>query len=1087
MLQTAVQDPAWCQAITLTERLELLRADRFAIDNSQPNSDLAGQRWQSWRSQNPFVAESVFAKRLATNEMTNNEFLCLLGEPAEVIHKRLPCPPKWLTEIAEAYARADAPTAAAQSVPDHSVLGFLGLIEPLVRQAHKRLHDGVHALVENYPVLPFDPSKVEPIFLSSLPRLLVTLLNRTMALEVNVARMRGVLEGETSAARFASFVTRLRQPQVALTIMREYPVLARQIVTRINNWLDVSLEFLQRLCADWDDIRSTFSSECDPGVMVQVDVGMSDSHRGGHSVFVLAFSSGFQLVYKPKSLAIDIHFQELLSWLNEHGDFPPFSTFRVIDRGAYGWTEFINARDCASEDELKRFYQRQGGYLALLYALEATDFHYENLIAAGEHPMLIDLESLFHARTETLDASDGGQPADQLMGQSVLRVGMMPQRLWSSGDESGIDLSGIGGSPGQLTPHGVPYMEDVGTDRMRLTRKRIAMSGAKNRPTVKGLDVDPLDYREEIATGFTTIYRLMMLHREELLAEDGPLSRFAADEVRYIMRPTRAYALLLSESFHPDILRNALDRDRFFDRLWVGCEERSYLARVIPAEIEDLQHGDIPIFTTRPNSCDIWTSSNERIPEFLKQSGMELVRQRIEQLSNADLERQLWFINASLTTLEIENDGARWGTYELIEPAAQPTSEQLIAAACAVGDRLESLALVSENDVSWIGVSLLKEKHWSLLPMGVDLYNGLPGIALFLAYLGKNTGIDRYTKLAEATVNAIRGNPRHLNSIKQSIGGFTGVGGWIFVLTHLSELWDRPDLLAEVESFVDLLPPMIEKDEQLDFLGGAAGLIVVLDGLYRCAPAERTLAAAIQCGDHLLARARKMDHGIGWPTSMSSRPLAGFSHGVAGIAFALSLLADMSGEERFRRAALSGMKYERSIFSERGGNWPDLRKLPSAYTPIEENNEEIYSVFAWCHGAPGVGLARLCSLPYIDDESIREEIAIACNATVTNGFGRNHSLCHGDLGNLELLIRACQMFGDADSQSQMKRMTSIIFESIEKHGWLCGIPLGVESPGLMSGLAGIGFGLLRAAKPDDVPSPLVLDPPKGNLSDSRSN
>jgi len=1083
VLQSAVQDPAWCQAITLTERLELLRSDRFGNGYSQSNSNLASQHWQRWRSQNPFVAEAIFARRLAINEMTNDEFVRLLGEPVEVIHKRLPQPPQWLIDIAQAYSRADTPSGddSAQALPNQGVLGFLGVIEPLVRRAHKRLHDGVQDLVEMYPVLPFDPKNIETIFLSSLPRVLITLLSRTMALEVNVARMQGLLEGETSAARFENFVTRLRQPDIALTIMREYPVLARQIVIRINNWLNVTLEFLQRLCADWEDIRAEFIPDRDPGVMVQAEAGMSDSHRGGHSVFVLTFSSGFQLVYKPKSLAIDIHFQELLSWLNERGCSCAFPTFKIIDRGAYGWTEFIAAKGCASIEELKRFYQRQGGYLALLYALEATDFHYENLIAAGEYPTLIDLESLFHARTEALDTTEAGQQAQRSMEQSVLRVGLMPQRLRFNGDESGVDLSGIGGAPGQLTPHGVPYLEDIGTDQVRMMRKRIAMSGGKNRPTVDGADVNPLDYRKEISSGFTAIYRLMMRHRDDLLAEDGPLARFAGDEVRYIIRPTRTYALLLNESFHPDVLRNALDRDRFFDRLWVGGEGRPYLAKVISAEIEDLQQGDIPIFTTHANSRDIWTSSNQRIPDFLKESGLTMVRQRIEQLSDGDLERQLWFINASLMTLDIEKDGARWGAYELIEPAAQATDEQLIAAACDIGDRLESLALINEKDVSWIGVALVNEKHWSLLPMGVDFYNGLPGIALFLAYLGAVTGVERYTKLAEATINSIRRNPHYVNSLKHSIGGFTGLGGWIFVLTHLSILWKQPELLAEAESFVDLLPPLIEKDEQLDFLGGAAGLIVVLNGLYSCAPSERTLAAAIKCGDHLLSHAKDMDHGIGWQTSMSSTPLAGFSHGTAGIAYALSVLGELSGADRFRDAALKGMSYERSIFSSRMSNWPDLRKVESAGASIEEYDDTLYSMFAWCHGAPGVGLARLCSLPCVNDESMRKEITIALQATMKNGFGRNHSLCHGDLGNLELLLRASQTLKDAEGHSQVRRMASIILESINNQGWLCGIPLGVESPGLMSGLAGIGFGLLRTAKPYDVPSPLVLDAPKSLL------
>jgi lantibiotic modifying enzyme len=41
-----------------------------------------------------------------------------------------------------------------------------------------------------------------------------------------------------------------------------------------------------------------------------------------------------------------------------------------------------------------------------------------------------------------------------------------------------------------------------------------------------------------------------------------------------------------------------------------------------------------------------------------------------------------------------------------------------------------------------------------------------------------------------------------------------------------------------------------------------------------------------------------------------------------------------------------------------------------------------------------------------------------------------------------------------------------------------GVPLGVETPGFMVGLAGIGYQLLRLARPDEVPSALLLAPPR---------
>jgi hypothetical protein len=54
----------------------------------------------------------------------------------------------------------------------------------------------------------------------------------------------------------------------------------------------------------------------------------------------------------------------------------------------------------------------------------------------------------------------------------------------------------------------------------------------------------------------------------------------------------------------------------------------------------------------------------------------------------------------------------------------------------------------------------------------------------------------------------------------------------------------------------------------------------------------------------------------------------------------------------------------------------------------------------------------------------------------------------------------------------------MVVQSIVRDGWLTGIPFGIESPGLMSGISGIGYGLLRLASPDLVPAILTLQSPK---------
>ena len=74
-------------------------------------------------------------------------------------------------------------------------------------------------------------------------------------------------------------------------------------------------------------------------------------------------------------------------------------------------------------------------------------------------------------------------------------------------------------------------------------------------------------------------------------------------------------------------------------------------------------------------------------------------------------------------------------------------------------------------------------------------------------------------------------------------------------------------------------------------------------------------------------------------------------------------------------------------------------------------------------------------------------------------------------------LQASQTLDDPQWKTQVDRLAAIILESIDQHGWLCGVPLGVETPSLMTGLAGIGYGLLRLAEPTRLPSILVLAPP----------
>jgi class II lanthipeptide synthase len=216
---------------------------------------------------------------------------------------------------------------------------------------------------------------------------------------------------------------------------------------------------------------------------------------------------------------------------------------------------------------------------------------------------------------------------------------------------------------------------------------------------------------------------------------------------------------------------------------------------------------------------------------------------------------------------------------------------------------------------------------------------------------------------------------------------------------------------------------------------------------------------------------------------LGDKPLTGFSHSNASIALSLLRLVAVSRDKRFRHIALAAMAYERSLFAPERCNWPDLRTLgvpAQANQTIQEEGQRFR--VSWCHGAPGIGLARLASLPYEDDAAVRQEIAAALQTTLAQGIEHVHSLCCGTAGKLETLLVASQALEAPHIHEMVWQRVGVLFDCVpvvEEHQAFSS-PIG--SLGLMSGLAGIGYMLLRVAEPACVPSILSLDPPISPVS-----
>ncbi|GHH02110.1 type 2 lanthipeptide synthetase LanM family protein [Comamonas sp. JC664] len=1057
----------WVFGHFLEERLPSLR------DGATPppmDEARARRRLERWRKQEPLSRDAIWALRLRTSEVTEQELRTLLGEPAEALRERMGGSPPWLPDIERAYAHESAtPVAWPQPTPPGAAL--LALVEPLVQAAHARLLSALADAQRATPAAPFAPARAADMLLAPLPRLLMPLLGRTLAVELHAAQLEGTLHGATPEARFQDFVHQLRHREMALDILGRYPVLARQAVERIASWEHASLELMQRLAEDAPALWRHFNGGEAPGPLVEIQGGMSDPHRGGRSVSLLRFESGLQVVYKPRPLAAEAAFQNLLAWLNARGLTPSLRTVEVLPRGDYGWMEFVRASPCDSAEAVRRFHERQGGLIALLYAMDVIDMHYENLIAAGEHPVLVDLETLFHPYTLARSMRDvEAQPGTVLDG-TVLKSGLLPQPVWRSRDGAEVDFSALGASAPQLTPLGYLMPTEHGTDRLRFERRRLEIPAAANRPRHEGQSLAAAEHTDALAAGFTRMYRLLTEHRDALLAPDGPLAAFADAPTRVLFRDTTSYGALLHESLHPHALGDALDRQRFFDHLWLTVKERPYLEALIPLEQEELQRGDVPHFTTLPGSRDLWSGTGRHLPGFFDDTGLERARRRLEHLSPEDHLRQSALMRGALDRVRLTNaPAAPRPAYAFRESSEPAHPEALLAAARRVGERVVALSFSGAGQSHWLSLDFMPSKALQLVQAGVDLYQGLPGIALTLGYLGALTSDERFTL-------ASRGAVRHLVRLLdeaptqvRGIGILNGWGGILYALAHLGALWRDTSLLALADAQLEHVAPEVEQDEHLDLGAGSAGSILALLSL---PSSDKTLRLARTCGERLVQRAQPQAHGVGWPSPASGgQALCGLSHGTAGIALALLRLSAATGEARFRTTALAALEYERSLYSPVARTWPDLREDTGTHGGAGPS-----FMCGWCNGAPGIGLARVAGLPLLDDAPVREEVAAAIHITLERGFGFNHGLCHGDLGNALFLLEAARALRGDGLLHRTYRIAGGILRGLDAHGPLHGLPGSLETPGLMVGLSGIAYGLARLAAPEQLPDLLSVAPP----------
>lgn len=349
------------------------------------------------------------------------------------------------------------------------------------------------------------------------------------------------------------------------SLFKKYPVLPSLWSQLISQWREHVSETLLRFTKDRPALSRMFFGGQPLGTIVDFRCGLSDPHHNGRTVMQLQLEAG-AVVYKPRSGHGEWEWFSLLASMNRQEFQPKLRVARVFRRKDYCWMEYIQSASLTSEAAARRFYERMGGLIGAAYLSRAVDCHRDNLIASGEHPVLVDAEALWH-----VPAASQAQSFSDVLHQT----GFFPD----------VDPRSLPSRSSTLGPLGA----------------------GKHVPRLAGRPLKAAFYRQEIIRGFARAWRSILGRRNRRAQFAGRRRRIRSRERRWIYWPTEKYALITKATIHPSALRSAAERNLLIRRL---CSRDTVPSAVVEAEILALKRLDIPYFERATNE----KSAADRLP-----------------------------------------------------------------------------------------------------------------------------------------------------------------------------------------------------------------------------------------------------------------------------------------------------------------------------------------------------------------------------------------------------------------------------------------------------------------------------------------
>ena len=955
---------------------------------------------KEWRDVRTLLKDKHFEEMLKENNMTEEEFAYSLQPDVELDMQESD---KWYDtyeEIINGFKE--------EMIDTKTGVGLATL--PYTVYLKKRISEVIDNL-KNIKV----EDKVLNAFIESHVAEMFGVFGKLTALRLAIYKEHHKFRARNEKKQFIEFLKNsFGKKEDFISFYESYPVAARVATVRtlfmIKNYSDI----LEHLDNDHKEIEKFIGVK--KLVFTDISLSTGDSHAQGNSVSILKFGDK-KLVYKPKNLDISKAFETFVDWYVGKSGMLDIKIPKGIYKENYAYNEFVEKIYCRSEKEVERFYTRYGYLVAICYLLSINDLHLENIIAHGEHPVIIDLETLFQVPSQVEGESAYIDMVKRLENESVGASMLLPKQTRLGGKES-INLSALDGKGGELSGE---YLapKNVDTADFHFENIKGHFPAGDNIPQYgKNKDVDVSQYNLVIVEAFEQFMKFILEHKSEALKT---LEVFKGKKIRALLKATERYASMIRYANHPRYNSDMKYRERLMMNIWAYPYRDK---RVIKSEVKDMLFNDIPIFFTYTDSLDVIDSRGYEYPDFYTMSGYEASRRKLLMLTEKEIKLQKTIMTLSLGIMDpfLNMKLGKIGT------VSEAKKIHYLPHAKELADKLMEEAYVKEDECAFINLDCDKDEKWGLKACETDLYGGLSGMAVLYLELYRETGEERYLDFYRMLMKSaiIQAKPASVSCA--FTGRFSPIYPMILEKKYLNTVYDIDYIKATMKAVHKITAELMEKYEHNDYTAGLAGIVRLLSIIKENFPEIEFVQENLDKYIEITKKRIYKDYEEG-------KIKAGMAHGISGMVYGL----------------VSGGKY-------------DAKKVKELLSHEYRLGIDPKKDFKWCWGYPGMIQARI-ALTRIDDSLVnKRQLGSLINKfeAMLNETVGSDTLCHGTGSIVTTLKMLYEYTKDKKWMNYLKRYMSDMYMHSLYEGYKVSRVGDIESKGVFDGISGIAWMYLYA-------------------------